>query len=272
MSTIRILFIGDVVGIPGREMFQKHIDQVRRQYAIDAVVVNGENSSSRGRGINPRIMEFFKHNGVDIVTSGNHIWDAREIYPYLDEHNDLLKPANYPSDTPGNGIGFFTCKGTSVAVINVLGRVFMKDNVDCPFRTVESLLTYAKDKARVIFVDMHAEATSEKIGLGFFLDGKVSGVVGTHTHTPTADERILPQGTAYISDLGMTGALNSMLGMKKAPIIKSFLTQMPIRFEVEDEGPMVMYGAWIEVDTYTGKAVKIERIKIVDNTMQITTE
>ncbi len=269
MSSIRILFIGDVVGVPGREMFQKHIDRIKKKYDIDGLVVNGENSSSRGRGINPRIVEFFKHNGVDVITSGNHIWDAREIYPYLAEHDDLLRPANYPSDTPGSGVTIFNCKGTPVAIINVQGRVFMKDNLDCPFRAVESILTYVRDKANVIFVDMHAEATSEKIGLGFFLDGKVSGVVGTHTHTPTADERVLPKGTAYISDLGMTGALNSMLGMKKGPIIKHFLMQMPIRFEVEYEGPMVMYGAWIEVDTHTGKALKIERISIVDEDIQI---
>lgn len=144
----------------------------------------------------------------------------------------------------------------------------MKDDLECPFRTVESLLTYVKNKTNVTFIDMHAEATSEKIGMGFYFDGQVSGIVGTHTHTPTADQRVLPNGTAYITDLGMTGALNSMLGMKKGPIIHRFLTQMPMRFEVEDQGPMVMYGAWIEVDTVTGKATKIERISVIDEDIQ----
>jgi len=264
MSSIRVLFIGDVVGVPGREMFQKHIGRIREKYQIDGLVVNGENSSSRGRGINPRIVEFFRHNGADVITSGNHIWAAREILPYLAENKHILRPANYPAETPGVGVTTFECKGTTVGVINVQGRVFMKDDLECPFRTVDSILTYLKGKAKVVFVDMHAEATSEKMGLGFYLDGRVSGVVGTHTHTPTADDRILPHGTAYITDLGMTGALNSMLGMKSGPIIKHFLTQMPVRFEVESEGPMVMYGAWIEVDTQTGKALKIERISVVD--------
>lgn len=269
MNTIRVLFIGDIVGIPGREMFQKHIERIRTQYQIDGLVVNGENSSNRGRGITPSIADFFKRNGVDVITTGNHVWDAREIYSYLNEHHDVLKPANYPPDTPGVGVTTFNCKGTTVGIINVQGRVFMKSNLDCPFRTVESLLTYLQDKTKVVFVDMHAEATSEKVGLGYFLDGKVSGVVGTHTHTPTADERILPKGTAYISDLGMTGSLNSMLGMKKEPILKNFLTQMPIRFEVAYESPMVMYGAWIEVDTQTGKALKIERISVIDEDIHV---
>jgi len=268
MSTIRVLFIGDIVGRPGRDMFKKHIEAVRNKYAIDGLVVNGENSSSRGRGITPKGVAFFKECGVDVITSGNHIWDAREIYPYLASNSDLLRPANYPSDTPGVGVTTFSCKGVPVAIINIQGRIFIKDDIDCPFRTVESLLTYVKSKTSVIFIDMHAEATSEKIGMGLYFDGKVSGVVGTHTHVPTADERILPNGTAYITDLGMTGALNSMLGMKKGPIMHRFLTQMPMRFEVEDQGPMVMYGAWIEVDTYTGKATKIERITVVDERIQ----
>lgn len=264
MSRIRILFIGDIVGEPGRNMFQKHISSVCEQYKIDAVVVNGENSHDKGRGITPKIAEFFKQNNVDMITSGNHIWYSREIYPYLDKSSFLLRPANFPAETPGTGVGFFECKGIKVAVINVLGRIFIRENVECPFKSVESLLQYAHSKTNIVFVDMHAEATSEKTGMGYFCDGKVSGVVGTHTHIPTADERILPKGTAYITDLGMTGALNSMLGMKSAPIIQHFKTQMPTRFSVEAEGPMVMYGAWIEVDIESGKATDIERIKIID--------
>jgi len=264
MTKMRILFIGDIVGEPGRNMFQKHISTVCDKYAIDSVVVNGENSHDKGRGITPKIAEFFKNNKVNLITTGNHIWYSRDIYPYLENNNFLLRPANFPSDTPGAGIGFFECKGAKVAVINVLGRVFMRENLDCPFKTVESLLSYAYSKTKIVFIDMHAEATSEKAGIGYFFDGKVSGIVGTHTHVPTADERILPNGTAFITDLGMTGALNSMLGMRKGPIIQNFMTQMPTRFAVESEGPMVMYGAWIEVDMDSGEALKIERIKIVD--------
>lgn len=269
MKTIRILFVGDVVGIPGQVMFQKHIASIRTKYAIDALVVNGENSSARGRGITPQIADSFKQYGADVITTGNHIWDAREIYGYIAEHNQLIRPANYPSGAPGLGYHIFNCKGMSVAVINVQGRVFMREHTECPFRTVESLLTYLKTKTNLIFIDMHAEATSEKIGLAFYFDGKVTGLVGTHTHVQTADERVLPEGTAYISDLGMVGALNSMLGMKKSPIIQHFLTQMPAKFEVEDEGPMVLCGAWIEADASTGKALRIERVRIVDDTMQL---
>lgn len=269
MSSLRVLFIGDVMGLPGRIMFQKHIDHVRSSYNIDAVVVNGENSDTRGRGITSRIVKFFRHNGADIVTSGNHIWANKEIYMYLDENDDLLRPANYSSSAPGVGVALFNCKGHSIAVINLIGRIFMKDHVDCPFRTAESLLTYLRDKTDIIFVDMHAETTSEKIGLGYFLDGKVSGVVGTHTHVQTADERILPKGTAFITDLGMTGSVNSMIGMKKEPIIQHFLTQLPVRFSVDESKPMMMTGAWIEVDTDTGKAIAIERIKIIDEEIHL---
>lgn len=268
MSSIRVLLIGDVMGSPGRTMFQKHIDHLRKIHKIDAVIVNGENSDARGRGITSRIVKFFRHNGADVVTSGNHIWANKEIYSYLDENSDLLRPANYSSSAPGVGVTMFNCKGYVIGVINLIGRIFMKDHVDCPFRTAESLLTYLKGKTHIIFVDMHAETTSEKIGLGYFLDGKVSGVVGTHTHVQTADERILPKGTAFITDLGMTGSLNSMIGMKKEPIIQHFLTQMPVRFTVEETSPVIMTGVWIEVDADTGKALAIERIKVIDDDIQ----
>lgn len=267
MSNIRVLFIGDVVGAPGRTMFQKHIDRIRKEYNIDAVIVNGENSDGRGRGITPRIVNFFKHNGVNVVTSGNHIFANKEIYNYLATNQDLLRPANFPSDAPGVGVTTFSCKGYTIAIINVMGRVFMRDLVSCPFRAVESILTYLRDKTNMIFVDMHAETTAEKIALGHYLDGKVSGVVGTHTHVQTADERILPHGTAFITDLGMTGSWNSMLGMKKEAILHNFLTQMPVKFEVEESTPLIMTGVWIEVDPFSGKAVIIERVKVIDQDM-----
>ncbi len=271
MEKLRILCIGDVVGVTGRTMFQKHIDRLRNSLDINAVIVNGENSV-HGRGITSRIVHFFKHNNVDVITSGNHIWHRREIYSYLDQNTDLLRPANFPSAAPGVGVTTFTCNNHVIGVINIQGRVFMRDLIDCPFRTVESILTYLKDKTNIIIVDFHAEATSEKIAMGHFLDGQVSGVVGTHTHVQTSDERILPKGTAFITDLGVTGSLNSMLGMKKEPIIEHFLMQMPVKFTVDTSLPVQMNGAWIEVDVETGKATKIERVSLIDHELQIGTE
>lgn len=264
MSIIRVLFVGDVVGITGRTMFQKHIHRIREHYSIDSVIVNGENSNSSGRGITPRIVNFFKHNGVNVITSGNHIWDRKEIYPYLDDNSDLLRPANFPYGAPGIGVTTYNCAGHTVGIMNLQGRVFMRDHTECPFRAAQSILTYLKHKTNIIFLDFHAEATSEKMGLGYFLDGKITGMVGTHTHIPTSDERILPKGTAYVTDLGMVGSLNSMLGMKKGPIISRFMTQLPARFSVETEGPGLMTGVWIEVDTESGKARSINRVHIVD--------
>lgn len=261
---MKILFIGDIVGVPGRTMFQKQIDKLRQKYSIDAVIVNGENSDSRGRGITSRIMHFFKHNGVNVVTSGNHIWANNEIYEYLNKNTDLLRPANFPGECPGTGVTIFDVAGKKVGVINVQGRIFLRDYLADPFRTAESLLTYLRDKTNIIIVDFHAEATSEKIGMGYFLDGKVSAVVGTHTHVQTADERILPGGTAYISDVGMVGAYNSMIGMKKESILQHFLTQMPTRFEVEESSPGLLSAVVIDIDSSTGKARSIERIKIID--------
>jgi len=264
MSNLRILFLGDVIGVTGRTLFQKHIGRIVSEYNINGIVVNGENSSG-GRGITSKIVRFFKHNGVDVVTSGNHIWRQREIYSYLATNKDLLRPANYPTSCPGSGVTTFSCNGHEIGIINLQGRVFMRDFVDCPFKTAESLVTYLKSKTNMIFVDFHAEATSEKMGLAYFLSGKISGFVGTHTHVQTADERVLPGGTAYISDLGMVGSLNSMIGMKKEQIINNLITQMPSKFVVDTEPPYVLTGAYIDVDTSTGKAVGIERIKVIDH-------
>lgn len=266
MNKIKILFVGDVVGAPGRAMLQKHITYLKNNYAIDGVIVNGENSGNHGRGITPKIVQFFKEQGADIITSGNHIWYAKEIYPFLDKKQDLTRPANFPSEAPGTGVlTFTTSQNITVGVINIQGRVFMRELVSCPFKTVESILTYLKSKTSCIVVDMHAEASSEKIGLAHFLDGKVSAVLGTHTHVQTADERILPHGTAFMTDVGMVGALNGMLGMKKEPIIHNFLTQMPVKFAVDDTPPFVLCAAIITIDTHTGKAIAIDRIRIVDS-------
>lgn len=269
MTELRIACIGDVVGVTGRSMFQKHIAALKQAERLDAIIVNGENSSLQGRGITSRIVRSFRNHGADIVTSGNHIWYKKEIYGYLQQHQDLLRPANFPSGAPGVGVTTFTCKGHTIGVINVQGRVFMKEQLEDPFRTVESLISYLKHKTRIIIVDMHAEVTSEKMAMGHFLDGKVTGVVGTHTHVQTADERILPGGTAFITDLGMVGSLNGMLGMKKEPILQSFLTQMPTQFSVDTSLPVVMSGVIIHADVETGMANQIRRIRIIDNELVV---
>lgn len=264
MSKLRVLFIGDAVGESGRIMFKKHAQSIRKQYKIDALVINGENSSNQGRGITPAITQFFLDNGADVVTSGNHIWYCRDIYSYLDETDKLLRPANFPAGAPGKGVTLINVRDVQIAIINLQGRVFMREHVDDPFRAADSILAYLRDKTNIIFVDMHAEATSEKMGIAFYLAGRVSGLVGTHTHIQTADERVLPGGTAYITDLGMVGALNSMLGMQKEAIMKNFLTQLPVKFSVDTTPPYVLCGAIIDVDSQTGKATAIERIRIVD--------
>jgi len=269
MKTIRVLCIGDVVGATGRSMFQKHIDRVRKAHSIDAVIVNGENSAG-GRGITSRIVKFFVNNGANVVTTGNHIWQKKEVYKYLGESSDLLRPANYPSGCPGKGVTTFTCGPYVIGVLNIQGRVFMKDQIDCPFRSAESALSFLRTKTPIIIVDFHAEVTSEKMAMGHFLDGKVSAVVGTHTHVQTADERVLPGGTAFMTDLGMTGSLNGMLGMQRDAIMQNFLNQMPVKFKVCTESPVIMTGAWIEIDPSNGRAVNIERVKIVDGELSVS--
>ncbi len=266
---LKILFIGDIVGEMGRALLEKHLPILRNKYAIDATIVNGENAAD-GRGITPRIMEHLKQLQVDVVTSGNHIWDKKDIIPYFYAHKDLLRPANFPSECPGVGVTLITVKEKQIAVINVQGRVFMREDLDCPFKAVQSILTYLKDKTNIILVDFHAETTAEKAALAYFLDGRVSAVVGTHTHVQTADERILPHGTAFITDLGMVGALDSSLGMKLDAIINHFITQMPTRFTVETEGPGLLNGVVITIDMRTGKATHIERVRIIDSDLKIS--
>lgn len=250
-------------------MLQKHLSSIKSEYLIDATIVNGENSCNNGRGITSSIAKFLHKNGVDIITSGNHIWDNKEIFEYLKENNDLIRPANFPSECPGVGVTTFNCQGFEIGVINLQGRIFMRENIDCPFKCADSILTYLKHKTKVILVDFHAEATAEKMALGFYLDGKVSCVVGTHTHVATADERILPNGTAYVTDIGMIGSINSLIGLQKDAIIEKFKNQMPCKFTVETLPPVIMTGVWVEIDTSTGKAIKIERIKIVDENLMI---
>ena len=264
MAEIRVLLLGDIVGAPGLAMFEKHIASLREQYKVDALIVNGENSA-QGKGITPRIAKFFMEKGVDIITTGNHIWRRKEIYGYLAENKTLLRPNNYPNTCPGTGVATFLCKGTTVGVINVQGRVFMFDNIDCPFRSAKSAVSYLATKTKVILVDVHGEATSEKAALANYLDGTVSGVVGTHTHVPTSDERIMPNGTAFVTDLGMAGAQDSIIGVQKGAVVNAFTTAMPNRFTVETQGPGVLSGVCITINSVSGKATAIERVHIVDN-------
>ncbi len=263
-QTLRFMFIGDIVGLSGLEVFKRQISGLKEKYSIDSIIVNGENVAKKGKGITEKIAEKLKAMGVDVITSGNHIWQNKEIYDFLNKTDLLLRPANYPSECPGKGYTLYTVKNQTVAVMNLQGRGFMRDHVDCPFKKAESLLTLLRSKTNTIFVDFHTEATAEKQALANFLDGRISGFVGTHTHVQTSDERILPNGTAYITDLGFCGAVNSIIGMEKDVIIKKFITQLPARFKAEGRPPFELDGVWIEIDTASGQAIKIERIKVID--------
>jgi len=228
---MNILFLGDIVGSPGRRAVEEVLDRLVDRHFIDLVVGNGENASG-GIGITPPVADQLLNMGIDLLTSGNHIWKHRDILPYLEETDRLLRPANYPPGTPGRGYTVLeTAIGEKAAVINLEGRVFMNP-LECPFRTVDQVLAQIPPEVKVILVDVHAEATSEKLAMGWYLDGRVSAVLGTHTHVQTADERMLPQGTAYITDVGMTGPINSVIGMKTEVILERFLTQRPQPFKV----------------------------------------
>ena len=251
---LRILMIGDVVGQPGRRAVRRLVPDLRHELALDLVIANGENAAG-GYGLTPDTAEELLHSGVDILTSGNHIWDQKEIIPQLDEGLPLLRPANYPA-APGRG--WLIQDG--VMVLNLMGRLFMPA-LDCPFRTASQILAAAEAQGgpRIIIVDFHAEATSEKQSLGWYLDGRVSAVVGTHTHVGTVDARILPKGTAYLTDVGMTGPVNSVIGSDANAVIDRFLTGIPQRAPVA-AGPVLLNAALLEIDPETGKALAIQRI------------
>ena len=258
---MKVLIVGDVVGSPGRNAVKALVPILRAKHRLDFVIVNAENVAG-GAGITPKTAQELLSAGADMLTSGQHIWRYREIGPYMAAEPRLLKPANYPAATPGFGSYIYPSKnGTPIGVINLLGRVFMGvDALDDPFRAADQLIGEIKKTTPVVFVDMHAEATSEKVVMGWYLDGRVSAVVGTHTHIQTADERILPKGTAYLTDLGMTGPYDSVIGRKIEPVMDKFLTGMPSKFEVA-EGNVILCGAIVEVDPATGKALKIERVQ-----------
>jgi len=260
---LRILFLGDIVGEPGRRTVIDLLPELKKEYGLDFVVVNGENAAG-GRGITPKITIDLLRVGVAVVTSGDHIWDQKEIFHYIDTEPRLLRPINYPEDTPGQGsIVLETAKG-KVGVINIQGRTFMLPPLENPFRALDLAVEKIREETNVILVDVHAETTSEKIAIGRYLDGRVSAVIGTHTHVQTADEQIFPGGTAFLCDAGMCGPAESVLGREIEPILTRFITSLPSAFPVA-KGPVALHGALVDVDEPTGKAQKIERFVRVGN-------
>ena len=257
---MKAIIIGDIVGKPGRAVLTASRARLKEQHEAEFVVANVENAAA-GAGIIPRVADEILSAGVDVMTSGNHIYDKKEGIKYIESEPRLLRPANYASDAPGRGVWVgSTIAGTPVAVVNIQGRVFMPPT-ECPFRTADRVITEIKTRATVVIVDHHAEATSEKWAMGRYLDGRVSVVVGTHTHVQTADEQILPGGTAYITDLGMTGPHDSVIGVESQLVISRFLRGMPTRFETAT-GDAKLNGIVVEIDERTGKAVSIQRLQV----------
>lgn len=257
---MKILFIGDIVGKPGRQAVRELLPEVISERRIDFVIANCENAAA-GFGVTRDIIEDLYSYNINVLTSGNHIWDKKEIREFAEDYETLLRPANYPTGSPGWGtVVMPNSSGISVGVINLMGRVFMKP-LDCPFRTAEREIEKIKNKAKIIIIDIHAEATSEKEALGWFLDGRVSAVLGTHTHVQTADESILPGGTAYITDVGMTGPFNSIIGIRKDAVLERFLTQLPNKFDVAKDD-VRLQGVVVDVDGKSGRAKGIERLTI----------
>ena len=254
----RLLFIGDIVGRPGRDLVRRGTAALREYHQVDLVIANAENAAA-GFGITRELGEQILDAGVDVMTSGNHIWDKKEALDYIGIEPRLLRPANFPAGAPGNGSYVArTEAGVSVGVVNVMGRVFML-NIDDPFAVVLREIEKVRQRARIVFVDFHAEATSEKVAMGWHLDGKVTAVVGTHTHVQTADERLLPKGTAYLTDVGMTGPHDSVIGVEIEAALGRFLTAMPTRFETAAGNPR-LNAVVVEADDETGRATEIERV------------
>lgn len=252
---MRVLLLGDIFGRPGRKIAAEFLPQLREEYKPDFVVANGENAAG-GFGLTRKTAEELFALGIDVLTGGNHIWDQKEMTAYIELEPRVLRPANYPPGVPGEGI--FVHAELPIAVISLSGRVFMSD-LDCPFRTMDQILENLPERIKYIIVDFHAEATSEKIALGYYLDGRVSVVAGTHTHVPTADLRILEGGTAYVTDLGMCGPLHGVLGVEPESVISKYITQMPTRFKVA-KGPTQLWGIVVDLDE-NGRAVKVNRVE-----------
>ena len=256
---MNVLMLADVVARPGRRAVLDRIQELRQQFKIDVAIMNAENVAG-GFSITPSIAEELFQNGIDIMTSGNHIFDKTEIIPYLNKNPRILRPANYPPSSPGKGLFIGEINGFQISVLNLLGRVFMPP-VDDPFRVADECVKAIPEDVKIRLVDMHCEATSEKYAMGWFLDGRVSAVVGSHTHVQTADERILSNGTAYITDIGMTGSYAGVIGMDKADILERF-TKVPARRAAHSKGDVWICFVIIEIDEETGKALKIERFRL----------
>lgn len=260
---MRILFIGDIVSSLGRDIVKQYLPRLKDHYRPDFTIINGENSAG-GRGITQKIYYELLEIGAQAVTLGNHTWDNKEIFDFIDDAKRLVRPANFPEGSPGEGLKIIEHQGKKVAVISVQGRTFMPA-IDDPFRTAEKLVEKAREVTPYIFVDFHAEASSEKLAMGWFLDGKASAVVGTHTHIQTADERILSKGTAYLTDVGMTGPYDEIIGVDKEAVIRKFMTAMPVRFDFSKSGRPQLSGVVIDLDDKTGFGKKIERVLINDD-------
>lgn len=259
-SSITILFLGDVVGKPGRRAVAKYLASNGKPH-VDVVVVNAENMA-HGFGMTELNVKELLEAGADVLTGGNHTFDRKEVFSFMPQYPNVLRPANYPEGTAGHGLYLHTIGGTKIAIINLLGRVFM-DPLRSPFHVADELVAIARSETNLIFVDMHAEASAEKVAMGWYLDGRVSAVVGTHTHVQTADERILPKGTAYITDAGCCGPVNSVIGMDLHAVFRRLVEQLPARFEVA-EGPAQVCGVVVRIDKATGNAISIERVRYAE--------
>ena len=255
-----ILALGDIVSQSGCEFVRKKLPALKKLKGVDLCIANGENSA-KGNGITPFSAEFLFSSGVDFITTGNHVFRRNEVYSFLDETVSVIRPYNFPAGAPGRGVGIIDMGRTRVAVINLMGTMFM-ENLENPFHAVEKALSET-DGCKIVLVDFHAETTSEKLAMGYFLDGKVSAVFGTHTHVQTSDERVLPGGTGYITDLGMCGALNSVLGVNKDIIIQKFRTNMPVRFDTDETDECELDGCIFEIDDKSGKCIDVQRIRLL---------
>lgn len=258
-NIIKVLFIGDIVGNTGRKALREMLPGLKSKYQPHIIIANGENAAS-GRGITPAIANEFFNWGVHGITMGNHTWDNRAIFDFIDDENRIIRPANFPPGTPGRGYTVIQANGKQLAIVNLQGRTFLPA-IDCPFRVGEEIVEELRRDHKCILVDFHAEATSEKIAMGYYMDGMASIVVGTHTHVQSNDDTILPGGTAYLTDAGMVGSREGILGMEKDAVLYKFTTQLPSRFVV-DEGKWHLHGLYAELDEATGKAVKLEKIRL----------
>lgn len=259
-NCFRVLAFGDIIGDPGKKALFSVLYRLKNKLNPDMVVLNGENSA-QGFGITQPIVKQLLDGGIDVITTGNHVWQKKEIFQFIDHYPELLRPLNYPPKTPGHGTFVYEKNGFKAAVINVMGRTYM-DPIDCPFQKTEAEIErLKKEGVKVILVDFHAEATSEKQIFGWHFDGRISAVWGTHTHVQTADERVLPSGTAYISDVGMCGSIDSVIGMKTADSYRKVIQHLPVRFSPEEGGVFEVQGIILDIDKTTGEALMISRIK-----------